>query len=179
MQRGTASLGSETQARSAALSAHEAGLVQLAYCSLPSDELDTQSFSQMIQRARLANAEHGITGLLLTNTRLVIQWIEGSRAAVAQLWSNIEQDSRHHSVVQLIYKERVSARLFDRFRVRHASRSEMTTIVREALALAQKDPALTQELSSPIATLSILLDTGLSEFYSALPAAAAPAKDQP
>lgn len=52
-----------------------------------------------IERFRRKNKEHGVSGFMVsTETKLIFQFIQGERAPIAHLWSNIEKDPNHHII---------------------------------------------------------------------------------
>lgn len=103
----------------------------------------------------------------MRDNNLIIQWFEGTREAVNQLWLNIQRDTRHHCIVQLIHRQDASKRLFEHWSLQTASRNEMIAIIGQARQQAEK---LQGDDSNPwrhaISTLSILLDPDLSALYS-------------
>jgi hypothetical protein len=147
-------------------SAQHAGTIkQIAYCSVAKALPIEQNWQQLIAQFQRNNQKQGITGLMMVDANLIIQWIEGEPAAVDALWARIEHDARHHCIVPLV--ERVAQeRLFADWGLRKASRNEMLAIVREARKLAQDQSAADQPWEHALATLSILIDPDLSAFYA-------------
>lgn len=80
----------------------EVGIVQIVFCSRVIDPKDANNpetnIREMIQHARLRNAEVGITGALLTDKASFAQVAEGSVASIESLYSRIIDDKRHHGV---------------------------------------------------------------------------------
>ncbi len=52
----------------------------------------------LVERARRANLEHGITGQLLYLDHSFMQYLEGPGAVLDVLWRQLQQDPRHYDV---------------------------------------------------------------------------------
>jgi hypothetical protein len=81
------------------------------YCSRAAAGVDGEELALLLRQCRSHNGEAGITGMLCFSEGLFIQVIEGGRSAVNQLYQRIVADTRHHSVVLLVYDE-ISQRRF-------------------------------------------------------------------
>ena len=93
-------------------------LVRLVYASQAKKDIDQQTIGDILKNAKESNLEYGITGVLcayLGDDRF-LQVIEGSRAEVNQLYSNILGDKRHQRVTLLDYAE-ISVRQFASWRM--------------------------------------------------------------
>lgn len=112
--------------------APEAPLTQLAYCSVLEASVGEGDLQGIITHAQTLNARRGITGSLMVQNALVVQWIEGPEPQVELLWQKLLDDSRHHSVVLLIRKSAVSQRLFPQWSMQHVSRADLLEIVSAA-----------------------------------------------
>ncbi len=140
---------------------------QIAYCSIATRSLRQVSMDELIERSQRNNVLHGITGLIMRDGDLIIQWFEGSQDAVDRLWAMIQQDERHHCVVQLVHRQGVAKRLFANWSLQTASRNEMMAIIRQARAQASKDQGSEPSpWQHALSTLSILIDPELSAFYA-------------
>ena len=71
---------------------------QLIYTSRPSEELTPALLEALMARARVHNARHGITGILLHTENQFMQVVEGPKAAVETLMERIQRDFRHEDV---------------------------------------------------------------------------------
>ena len=96
----------------------EKGVVQLIYCSRISRKNFPHTASQTIEQIQdhslYSNILHNITGVLLTDTQFFAQILEGQSSKVNQLYENILQDERHHSVT-LLQQTATNVRLFHRW----------------------------------------------------------------
>jgi hypothetical protein len=66
---------------------------------------------ELLESSQKANAENGITGMLLYRGGNIIQVIEGEEAIVTRLYENIKADPRHKDVT-LLSKDPLSTRQF-------------------------------------------------------------------
>ncbi len=86
-------------------------MLRLAYISQLEADMTDERIAQMIEAAALANASHGVTGVIALEGLRVCQVIEGERADVDRLFSNIMGDTRHTAIIELDRTE-VSARRY-------------------------------------------------------------------
>ncbi len=91
-------------------------LYEMLYVSYAPNGMDRDALLALLKVARENNAKHGITGLLAYHQRELMQLIEGERADVEQLFSNIVNDSRHQQVKKL-HEGTISARGFSEWRM--------------------------------------------------------------
>lgn len=77
-------------------------LVQLIYVSSTVGLMSQDELKELLISARDANKKHGITGMLLHDHGNVMQVIEGPKAAIEQLYQNLENDPRHVGVIVLV-----------------------------------------------------------------------------
>ena len=73
-------------------------LVRLVYVSTLENAPDLNTISRV---AGTNNAKNGLSGLLVFDSNYFLQVVEGGRAAVSQLLSNLFHDSRHKNLVVL------------------------------------------------------------------------------
>lgn len=92
--------------------------VQLIYISVPTIPPVVEAVKDFIPIAQKRNAEHKITGLIVSSDQFYLQIIEGERDKVNQLYANILKDTRHHDAVLLRYNE-VRNREFDNWSMAH------------------------------------------------------------
>jgi hypothetical protein len=93
-------------------------LNRLLYASRSIEPLDDRLIQTVLEQSRASNPEFGITGILCVDPsrQLFLQALEGSRAAVNQLYANIIRDRRHTDVTLLHYGE-IQARSFSGWRM--------------------------------------------------------------
>lgn len=129
---------------------------QLAYCSVLTQDLNAVATHQIIEQSRRNNAANGITGMLMIDNGLVIQWLEGSKAQVRKLWATLQDDPRHHCLVELLHRDFADERLFPDWTMQRATREEMLAIVHSAREQAEAgEPS---PWADAIATLCMLID---------------------
>jgi hypothetical protein len=73
----------------------------LIYVSSAQPSFDLAQIEQMLIRARAKNRRLGITGLLIHRSGNFMQYIEGDKTAVKDLFATIAHDARHHGCVVL------------------------------------------------------------------------------
>lgn len=82
-------------------------LVRLLYASRAAREIDDALVASILESSRKHNLERGITGILCTYSpgNVFVQVLEGSRATVNALYTEIVRDPRHRDVTILDYAE--------------------------------------------------------------------------
>ncbi|UOG77145.1 BLUF domain-containing protein [Hymenobacter tibetensis] len=83
----------------------------LIYSSSATHPFSDDELQELLTKARLRNARENVTGLLLYHDGQFMQLLEGDADVVHRLYSYIEQDPRHTSVLKLADKH-VEARSF-------------------------------------------------------------------
>ncbi len=142
------------------------GLYQLAYCSVLKKPLTAQEAQGLVAHAQQHNAAQRITGMMMMDHGLVVQWLEGEYDTVRALWKRIQQDPRHHCIVELLHRNYQEQRLFPDWSMRYASRSEMLAIVHNARELAHKPDGLPSPWAGAMSALCILIDPEYASAYA-------------
>lgn len=86
-------------------------MIHLVYCSRASQPFERADLGQMLQRARVNNAQCQITGLLLLAEGSFFQVLEGPADKIDRLYEAIARDRRHTDVT-LIVREPIAKRDF-------------------------------------------------------------------
>ncbi len=86
-------------------------LLRLAYVSQLDSDMTDERIARMIEAAALANASHGVTGVIALEGLRVCQVIEGDSKHIDRLFSNIKADTRHAAIIELDRTE-VAARRY-------------------------------------------------------------------
>ena len=145
-------------------------LLRIMYCIMYSSvmpkNLDEKELNLLLAQSVANNKRDDITGVLMVDRALYIQYIEGPQEAVRALWQRIGQDTRHHLIVQLYEEEGLQPRLFGQWAMLrgNASRAEMLSLIRNAYI--QSDTLPRPAWSLAIAPLIILLDSAYSQAYA-------------
>jgi hypothetical protein len=141
-------------------------LLRLMYCSVSAPEMTPQALTQIFEVAVRNNQRDDITGALLSNGGLYMQYLEGPEVAVRALWVRIQADTRHHSIVQLYEQVLQAPRLFPHWALLRgqATKQEMLAMVRSAYLRA--DASSRPEWAQSIGPLMILLDGEFSHVYA-------------
>lgn len=77
-------------------------LTTLIYRSQLSLTCTSAALSALVEQARIRNTEQGISGILLSRGRDVLQILEGTEQSVVALFNTIRADDRHTGVVELM-----------------------------------------------------------------------------
>mgnify|MGYP006278699355 CR=1 FL=1 len=80
-------------------------LVRMIYASRATKSMELKDFGTIKEAARKKNSELGVTGLLCYDTDFFLQWLEGPRGAVDELYDTILRDWRHDRVTLLDFGE--------------------------------------------------------------------------
>lgn len=80
-------------------------LTRLIYASRASQRLQHDEVMGLLDQARTANVNRGITGVLYFNRRYFLQLIEGEREEINRLFRSLIADPRHELVTILDYEE--------------------------------------------------------------------------
>ena len=104
-------------------------LIHLIYASTARYEFAKQELLLLLNMARAANAERGITGMLLCEHSNFFQVLEGPESAVVSLFDKISKDKRHRGIVRII-QEPIAQRSFGDWTMSYAAitREELGTI---------------------------------------------------
>jgi hypothetical protein len=137
-------------------------LHQLIYFSRRAPDSSISTIEFICERAFAANRASGITGLLLYNSNLFLQFIEGPREAVRALYARIRQDERHYDV-NVIWENESEERLFAdgaAMRIEHGDYERFAAIA----ALAELDGAKVAEYrANDVRTLGAVRLLGFRE----------------
>ena len=93
-----------------------AQLYEAIYVSTISPDMPISSVADIASKARIANAQHGITGLLIFDGMRYCQQLEGSQKQVVTLMEKITYDRRHINV-EIIHLGELASRRFKSFRL--------------------------------------------------------------
>ena len=151
-------------------------LYQLSYCSILKQGMSEREILDLVAHAQRSNQANEITGMLMIDQGLVIQWLEGKKSVVRALWQKLQVDSRHHCLVELLHRNFAKDRLFPDWSMHRATRQEMLDIVHSAREKAQEGEPT--PWAGAIATMCILIDPQYAKNYAATmqdPASLAPA----
>ena len=80
----------------------------MVYVSVAQGSTSKEDLLDILAKSREANAEAGITGMLLYKDGAFMQALEGEEAAVLELYARIRRDPRHLGIVTLVEGQRES-----------------------------------------------------------------------
>jgi len=98
-------------------------LFRLTYASRANPDIKTEDVDQILSQARENNEMNGITGSLTFNKQFFLQTIEGPRAKINSLLSNLLADKRHHDL-QVFESCEIKIREWADWSMNYASPSE-------------------------------------------------------
>ena len=78
----------------------------LVYVSVAAENISKNELLEILEKSRPANAEAGITGMLLYKDGNFMQALEGEEPAVRELYARIRRDPRHLGIVTLVEGQR-------------------------------------------------------------------------
>jgi len=88
----------------------------LVYLSQATHDFQDEELADLLAVSRRNNAATSITGLLMYESRLFMQALEGPRAAVEALFHKISRDQRHTDV-QIVCEDCIQRRYFGPWRM--------------------------------------------------------------
>jgi hypothetical protein len=88
-------------------------VLRLIYSSVETCDFSEKDLMRLLLRARLRNAQLGVTGMLVHHNGTFLQALEGGEEAVQAVFDHIARDPRHTNLV--VRKEKVAGRLFPQF----------------------------------------------------------------
>lgn len=107
-----------------------ASLIHCIYASADTRVFDDGELHELLQQARLRNAQARVSGILLYTTGSFFQVLEGEAEAVDAIFDRIARDPRHEKVT-VIVREPIAQRSFEDWSMGYASvtRKELRLIV--------------------------------------------------
>ncbi len=87
-------------------------MIRLLYVSHAVPTTTTGDLKAILESARRNNIELGVTGLLVTESQIFLQILEGPMQSVLSLFLKISKDKRHHDV-ELLRVAPVKQRIFE------------------------------------------------------------------
>ena len=134
------------------------GYFQMAYSSVLKKELTSDELQALIIQAQAANVRNDVTGLLMIDKCLVVQWVEGRRTTVRDLWDKIQKDPRHYCIVQLLHRDFQEHRTYPDWAMQMNSRADLLAILHSAREAAAAPFGLPNPWAPAIASLCALID---------------------
>lgn len=110
-------------------------LTRIVYCSELVKHIGSEEINDILAVSRENNAKQAVSGVLLFNSDYFLQCLEGSRAAVNDIYCRICRDQRHHNAQLLAYGE-ISQRLFSAWSMAYVPWTEAirTTITQYSIS---------------------------------------------
>ncbi len=102
-------------------------LHEFLYCSVLAPDEPVTAVAKILAHARVFNAEHQVTGLLVFDGMRFCQHLEGPQAEVRALMDRIARDARHIEL-RVVYEGALAQRRYDRFDMGYAEPDDAGTI---------------------------------------------------
>lgn len=99
-------------------------IVRCVYASRAASPLTPPMIEDILEKSRVNNPAHGITGLLCYSGDVFIQVLEGGRDEVCELYNAIVRDQRHANVRLLVFEE-IRERKFCNWTMGHVDLSKV------------------------------------------------------
>ena len=93
---------------------HACGLHEILYCSTLAQQAPIRVVADIAGKARSANLQRGITGLLIFDGQHFCQQLEGDEQLLAALMERISDDPRHTDIT-VLHQGPLASRRFKRF----------------------------------------------------------------
>lgn len=114
--------------------------MSVLYCSRAAAGMGPREVQAMVEKARAANADLGITGLLIYGSGVFFQWLEGPPGQVLALMARIRLDCRHSQVVEVDCHEALPERLFPAWGMELVSPAALRDVIADAITAADGGP---------------------------------------
>ena len=128
-------------------------LVRCVYASRAASVLTATMIEDILEKSRINNPAHGITGILCHSGDVFIQVLEGARDEVCELYNSLVRDDRHVNVRILVFEE-IRERKFCNWTMGHVDLSK----VNPGLLLKYHERAVLDPFSSSCSATMALLD---------------------
>jgi len=109
-------------------------LLGLVYVSKALEHFDDASLEKIASFAKKQNNKFQITGYLYFEKGIFIQYVEGSKPHVLQLFSNIKKDTRHE-ILNMQTHETLEERKFPLWKMRKLQKNELSQINMEHILI--------------------------------------------
>jgi hypothetical protein len=123
-------------------------LISVIYASRATQEFHEHEIPDLLKQARLANAAHELTGMLLYMAGSFVQVLEGEEGMVEAVFETIRADKRHGQVA-LISREPILERAFEGWTLSHKTLDPVEAGELMGEASFFLSPAWIQQLDPP------------------------------
>lgn len=134
---------------------------QIFYVSQSKKVFNDDNLMELLDKSRKSNDKNGVTGMLIYNSSIFLQLLEGDRESVQKIFDKIKADKRHDQVI-ILYEGDIEERLFPHWTMGYKSIDEIKPeLLAEVMFLAD-DRLKDKRMSKPEAVLSTLRKFRLS-----------------
>ncbi|MBY0613436.1 MAG: BLUF domain-containing protein [Beijerinckiaceae bacterium] len=117
----------------------ELTLQTFVYCSRAAEGVDDTEVRRIVASAQRRNLARGITGMLVFDSGVFFQWIEGPPAQIQSLIASLHGDPRHHDVVALDRSEEKRERLYPNWQMEQIEAEDIREVLQDALVTTEDD----------------------------------------
>ena len=128
-------------------------IVRCVYASRAASALTAPMIEDILDKSRVNNPAHGITGILCYSGDVFIQVLEGARDEVCELYNSIVRDQRHANVRIIVFEE-IRERKFCNWTMGHVDLSK----INPGLLLKYHERAVLDPFTSSGSATMALLD---------------------
>lgn len=128
-------------------------IVRCVYASRAASALTAPMIEDILEKSRVNNPAHGITGILCYSGDVFIQVLEGARDEVCELYNSIVRDQRHANVRIIVFEE-IRERKFCNWTMGHVDLSK----INPGLLLKYHERAVLDPFTSSGSATMALLD---------------------
>lgn len=128
-------------------------IVRCVYASRAASAFTAPMIEDILEKSRVNNPAHGITGILCYSGDVFIQVLEGARDEVCELYNSIVRDQRHANVRIIVFEE-IRERKFCNWTMGHVDLSK----INPGLLLKYHERAVLDPFTSSGSATMALLD---------------------
>ena len=99
-------------------------MYSILYISKASESCDREAVQRILQSSRQNNPLNSITGILVHKAPQFLQYLEGPKDAVKELYKKIECDDRHNSV-KIVSRRKIDFRVFPNWEMGFANEEDL------------------------------------------------------
>ena len=108
---------------------HSSSLYEILYCSTLAEQAPIRVVADIAGKARIANRQRGITGLLIFDGQHFCQQLEGDEQVLRDLMAHIKGDPRHAGVT-VLHQGPLASQRFKHFSLGYTSVEDVEALER-------------------------------------------------
>jgi hypothetical protein len=131
----------------------ETALMTFVYCSRAADGVDLDEVARIVAFAQSRNRARDITGMLVFDNGVFLQWVEGPPIRVRELTKSLFRDPRHFDVVPLEESIEKRERLYPDWEMEPVKSEDLRAVLEDAV-ISTEDPGTVAALNRILAHLA-------------------------